>query len=102
MKNKISEIIKKTDQYSVRSEEELKTITNKLIKSVFVGALKSIELKFGKEFNGHDQIKSEIFRIGNNAIRDFDQLVTNYFNVEQIPAVLYIGDSFIGKVKNEK
>lgn len=81
---------KRTDNYSVRSEQSLKLHAKKTITSVFVQALKCIELKFGKNFEGYEQLRSEILRAGNNAIRDLSDVIGLRFNVEEIPEVLTV------------
>lgn len=47
------------------------------IKHVFKTALRCIEIKFGDEFEGYEQMRSEILRVGNNAIREIRELMTD-------------------------
>jgi hypothetical protein len=44
------------------------------IKHVFKTALRCIEIKFGTQFDGYDQMRREILRVGNNAIRELREL----------------------------
>lgn len=91
---KIVDIEKKQDDYSLKSAAQLKIINSKLMKEVFVGALRMIEMKMGSDFEGHDRVKSEIFRIGNNSIREFERIIDTFYNVEEVPNVISV---FTGK-----
>jgi len=88
LKTKLNSIIKKRDPMSMRSADNLKRIVERKIKDVYVGALRCIEIKFGKSFEGYDEIRKEILRLGNDANRQFNNVVDNSFNIEQIPEVL--------------
>ena len=91
MHNKIPKMLdieKREDSYAIRSKANLKAINYKLMKSIFVGALRTFEMKFGKDFEGHDQVKSEVFRLGNDAVREFERILDDFFNIEEVPNVL--------------
>ena len=91
---KIIDIEKREDDYSEKSAAQLKIINAKLMKDIFVGALRMIEMKMGSDFDGHDRVKSEIFRIGNNSIREFERIIDTFYNVEEVPNVISV---FVGK-----
>lgn len=95
--SKLNCIRKNEDPHYIRSSEALKNIVERKIKSTYVGALKCIEIKFGTNFEGYEQIRREILRIGNDAIRDISSTIDSSFNIEQIPEVLTI--KFIDKGK---
>jgi len=87
-KNKLIAVKKRDDQRAIISSNNLKEFTEKKIKKVYVGALRCIEIRFGDSFDGYEQLRREILRIGNDAIREFAQTLESSFNVEQIPNVL--------------
>jgi hypothetical protein len=95
-KTKLLSIEKKTDKHSLKSADRLKIIIEKYIKSVFVGALKCVEIKFGKQFDGHDVIRREVLRLGNDAIRELHEIIDNHYNVEELPDVLTITPTLFG------
>lgn len=86
----MDKINKKNDSYSLKSSNELKTIINKEIKKVFVECLKCIEIKFGDKFDGYDQIRKTILRIGNDSIRDLSEKIDKSYNIERIPDIFTI------------
>lgn len=90
MEQNSEEHIKKDDYYSVVSASELKKQISKMIKSVYVGCLKCVEFKFGKEFDGKKQIRGEILTLGNDCIRDIEKLIDERFNVEFVPEIISI------------
>ena len=81
-----------TDTYSKKSKEWLRNILYTEIKEVFVGALRAIETRLGTGFDGYMGLRSEILRIGNDAIRR-THTVLDHINVEHIPQVIKIGNS---------
>jgi len=101
---KINKIVKRTDSYSLTSEARLKEIIEANIKKVYVGALKCIEMRFGDDFEGFDQIRREILRNGNDAVRNISDLISSRFNVEIVPDVVTVNFTNIGKevVTNEE
>ncbi len=84
------EIIKKSDAFSVRSADFLKTLLAKQIKNVFTKSLRCIEMRFGKDFEGYDSIRKEILRSGNDAIREMERIIDERFNVEHIPDMIVV------------
>lgn len=89
-KPKLLSLKKRDDPRATISARNLKEFTERKIKKVYVGALRCIEIRFGNSFDGYDQLRREILRIGNDAIREFSQALDSSFNVEQIPDVLTI------------
>lgn len=94
-------VVKKTDSRSTECSDKLKTLVRNTIKKVFVNSLKVIEIRFGKDFNGYVQLRSEILRTGNDAIRDIEDIIEQHFNIEEIPEVLTIKFKQ-GKAKGEE
>lgn len=84
-KVRLEDIQKKSDQRSLRSEAMLIEAVERRIKKVFVTALKCVEIKFGKDFDGYDTLRAEILREGNDAIRDLREVIKEGYNVEAIP-----------------
>lgn len=87
MQNKqdLQNIDKKSDSRSLLHEARLCTAIEKRIKKVFVTALKCVEIKFGKEFPGYEELRAEILREGNDAIRDLRELINRAYNIEEVP-----------------
>ena len=81
------EIAIKTDGYSVKSKDYLRFLLYNLVKSTFVGSLRTIETRLGRTFPAFDGIRSEILRIGNDSIRELHNILDR-FNVEQVPDVI--------------
>ncbi|MHA2111273.1 MAG: hypothetical protein ACXADW_11470 [Candidatus Hodarchaeales archaeon] len=98
-KIKLENIEKKKDSRSCLFEARLCSNIEKRIKKVFVTALKCIEIKFGKEFPGYEELRSEILREGNDAIRDLKELISKGYNIEEIPNEV-LTFRFIGKENN--
>lgn len=77
-------IIKRVDPTAKRSSLALKEALRKRVKFVFVNALELMEIKFGKNFDGYDELRAKILRVGNDAIRTIELTVDGY-NVEKVP-----------------
>ena len=88
----IRDIKQADDNYSNKSKEWLRERLYQDIKSVFVGALRTIETHLGKGFPAFDSIRSEILGIGNDAVRDMHSAVDSV-NVEYIPEVMEFGNN---------
>jgi len=86
--DKMNEIIKQEDSYHLDSADFLKRMVEENVKAVFTKALKCIEIRFGKDFEGYQGIRAEILRSGNDAIRDVSRIVDERFNVGIIPEVI--------------
>jgi hypothetical protein len=83
----MQEIEKKVDMYSIKSANLLKTLVEKEIKGVFKNALRCIEMRFGRDFEGFETIRRDILRSGNDSIRKVSEMIDGNFNVEQIPDI---------------
>lgn len=81
--------MKKTNK-SIRACELLKQNIKKQIKGVFVNALKCVEIRFGKDFDGYESIRGEILRAGNDAIRNLENLIDTKINAEIIQDVMTV------------
>lgn len=86
----LSKIIKKEDGYSVKSKSMLKSELHKIIKDVFIRSLRCIEIRFGRDFEGFDSLRSEILRTGNDAVRKMETLIEEGYNIESLPDLLVI------------
>lgn len=86
----MNEISKRQDQYASKSAQTLKIQVAKEVKSVFVTALKCIEMKFGRDFEGFEIMRAEILRAGNDAIRHVEDVLDNRYNVELVPTITTI------------
>lgn len=93
---------KKTDNISIKAANLLKAQVAKEIKNVFITALRCIEMRFGRNFEGFESIRSEILRAGNEAIRQSEIVIDNGYNVEIVPQVLTINFSGSGKATGGK
>jgi len=65
------------------SAEKIKKALDTKIKHVFKTALRCLEIKFGTGFEGYEQMRAEILRVGNNAIRELKELVNEEFGIEE-------------------
>lgn len=86
----MNEIQKRTDRYAVQSATNLKAQVAKEVKSVFITALKCIEMKFGRDFDGFEAIRAEILRAGNDAIRRVEDVLDTRYNIEIVPTVIKV------------
>lgn len=94
---RLSNIKKLDTPYNNKSREWLRNRLFKDIKSVFVGALREIETRLGKDFPAYEELRSAILRMGNNAVRDMHLAVDNV-NVEYIPETeVHQGDGSEGQ-----
>lgn len=80
-------IERRNDQTATRGAHLLKDLVEKKIRKVFVNSLRIIEMKWGKNFDGYEEIRAEILRNGNDAVRDARKLISERFNVEEISDV---------------
>jgi len=86
------------DAKFIRGAELLKAQLQKHIKHVFVSALRCVEIKFGKDFEGYEAMRGEILRVGNDAIRNLHTMIDGKFNVEGIQDIFTI--KFTNKDRN--
>jgi len=63
----------------------LKKVVESKIKNVFGTSLRTIEIAFGTDFDEYEKIRSEILRVGNNAIREIKELINAEFGIEEEP-----------------
>ena len=82
---KINDIKKDTGEYALKSNDKLKDLAEKQIRKVFVTCLNCIEMRFGKHFEGYEEIRANILRVGNDAVRDLRSKISEDFNIEAIP-----------------
>lgn len=85
MSPSLKDIKKRADAVAIRSANSLKREYSKQITRVFVTALECLEIKFGREFDGYDEIRSKILRTGNDAKRYLEELIDAKYNIEKVP-----------------
>ncbi len=61
----------------------LKIDIEKSIKEVFISALEAVEIRFGSDFEGYQNIRAKILRVGNDAIRNLEELVDSKYSIER-------------------
>ena len=59
----------------MKDKKELRDYLIGNVKDVYKTALDSIELRFGRDFEGFKEIRSRILRAGNNAIRKIEAVL---------------------------
>ncbi len=82
-----SKIMKKKDTsfHAVQSDMSLQSAVRKAISEVFKTALQCIEIKFGKDFEGYDELRKRILDVGNENIRKLERIITEDFNTNKLP-----------------
>ena len=63
--------------------DKIKRAVETKVKHVWKTALKCVEIKFGDKFEGYDQLRAEILRVGNNARRELLELINEEFDLPQ-------------------
>jgi hypothetical protein len=91
---------KRRDAFSRRSAMSLKREINKQMTHIFVTALECIEIRFGRDFEGYNELRSKILRVGNDSKRNLEQAIDSGFNVEKIPHCTVVNTK--GQVKTER
>lgn len=86
MATKLTDVKKINDAYHRRSRHELKQELEAMMKRVFVTALESIEIRFGRNFEGYDELRSKVLRTGNDAIRKMHDNIDCNYNVQKVPS----------------
>jgi len=86
---KQQDIRKRIDPIARRSAASLKESLNKRVKFVFVTALECIEMRFGKAFDGYDELRAKILRVGNDAVRAIEEMVDGC-NIEKVPVMTVV------------
>lgn len=87
-----NKVVKRSDDEAQRSAKLLVDAAERRMKKIFVTALRCVEIRFGKEFDGYGQLRAEILRIGNDMVREFREEVEAKYNVEVVPGVIKIDD----------
>lgn len=93
----MSEVEKNYDPYFVRSNRFLQQIADKCLRKVFVNCLNIVEMKWGKHFDGYEEVRANILRTGNDAVRDLCKTIEEDFNIESIPSKLTVHFKPTGK-----
>jgi len=81
----MEDVRKRRDAFSKRSAHSLKRACNKEITRVFVTALECMEIRFGRDFEGYNELRAKILRVGNDSKRRLDEIIEEGFNIEKIP-----------------
>ena len=61
------------------AEDLLKVEVEKKIKEVFTSALEAVEIRFGSQFDGFENLRARILRVGNDAIRTLHESIENKY-----------------------
>jgi hypothetical protein len=86
----LQEVKKKNDAFSRRSAQSFKREMARHLTRIFVQSLECVEIRFGREFDGYDEIRAKILRVGNNAKREVERIVDEQYNVEKVPHVTVV------------
>lgn len=86
MATKLTDVKKVNDAFHRRSSHSLKMEIEAVMKRVFVTALETIEIRFGRTFDGYDELRSKILRTGNDSIRKMQENVDVNYNIEKVPS----------------
>jgi hypothetical protein len=118
----LKNVRKKKDAYSTRDARSLKReVSHRLypinkevsnqIKRTYITALECIEMRWGTEVEGYNEIRSKILRVGNDAVRKIQEMVygavdvvdkaVDGYNVERIPQVTVVNTSTQEKGKED-
>ena len=81
----MTDVRKVNDAFHRRSSHELKMEIEAVMKRVFVTALETVEIRFGRTFDGYDELRSKILRTGNDSIRKMQENVDSNYNVQKVP-----------------
>lgn len=82
----MTEVKKVNDAFHRRSSHDLKQELEAMMKRVFVTALESIEIRFGRNFEGYEELRSKVLRTGNDAIRRMHENIEGNYNVQKVPS----------------
>lgn len=86
----MQEINKRHDKYAKKSADILKKKIRYSITSVFKTTLDMVELKFGKNFDGYEDLRAKILRTGNDAIRELEESINSKYNIEMLSNILTV------------
>ncbi len=67
----------------MNGSDNLKSLIERKIKSVFKTSLKCFELTVGKDHPGFEGARKEILRAGNDAIRDLKEHLDRQYEIKQ-------------------
>lgn len=80
----LKDVKKKNDAFSRRSAVSLKEDIKRRITFVYVTLLECLEIKFGKNFEGYNEMRAKFLRVGNDAIRNIDEKIDKFYNIEKV------------------
>lgn len=86
MSTKQEDVRKINDAFHRRSSHGLKQETAAMMTKVFVTALESIEIRFGSDFQGYNELRSKILRTGNDSVRTMQDNIDQNYNVQKVPS----------------
>ncbi len=90
MATRLKDVKKIRDAFHRRSQVSLEREVNRQIKRVFVSTLELIEIKFGTDFAGYEELRAKILRTGNDSIRYVGDLLNKSYNVQKVPDVTIV------------
>ncbi len=86
MATKLTDVKKVNDAFHRRSSHELKMEMEAMMKRVFVTALEMVEIRFGRTFDGYEELRSKILRTGNDSIRKMQENINGNYNIQKVPS----------------
>lgn len=97
-----SEVRKNNDLFHRRSATALKREVKTKITKVFTGDLSMLEIKFGRDFDGYAELRADILRRGNDAIRYIEELIDAKYNVQRVPDCIVLPDQIIQRENSDE
>lgn len=94
MATKLTDVKKVNDAFHRRSSHDLKQELEAMMKRVFVTALESIEIRFGRNFEGYDELRSKVLRTGNDAIRKMHDNIDSNYNIQKVPSCTIVPKAY--------
>lgn len=85
---KLSDINRHDDEYSLYSKEKLKKSTAYKMKEIYKAMLDYAELTWGRDAEGFDTLRSKVLGVGNDKIRQMEDEIDEFYNIEFIPQTI--------------
>lgn len=85
MATHLKDVRKVNDAFHRRSANQLRDEIKRQVSKVFATALECIEIRFGRDFQGYEEIRSKILTSGNDAVRHLERRICDDYNVQKIP-----------------
>lgn len=102
MATSLKDVKKNNDAFHKRSSSSLKREIKRQIKRVFVSDLELMEIKFGRDFEGYEELRAKILRNGNDAIRYIEELLDRSYNVQKVPDLTFVDRNPLQEVTTDQ